>query len=75
MTTVTELATTLTTISDQLVKAKSEILDKITKLEDLINAGTVPPEVETALENLRTAAQTLDDVVPDTAPAVAMSKR
>lgn len=65
MTTVTELAGLLTTISDQLVKAKTEILDKITKLEDLINAGTVPPEVEAALENLKVAAQTLDDVVPD----------
>lgn len=75
MTTVTELATTLTTISEQLVKAKTEILDKITKLEDLINVGTVPPEVEAALDNLRVAAQTLDDVVPDTAPDVVTSKR
>lgn len=54
-------------------KARAEIVQKISDLEAAL--GEVTPEVQTALDNLKTAvnagsasAQAIDDVVPDPAP-------
>lgn len=65
MTTVTELAVTLTTIGDQLLKAKTEILQKISDLEAAVANTVLPPAAEDALAALKASAQSLDDIVPD----------
>ena len=56
----------LAAIKDQLVKARSEIVEKIDSLEEAVGeAGQPTPEVVAALEDLRGVAQSLDDVVAD----------
>lgn len=53
-------------IKAQLVKARSEIVEKIDSLEEAVGeAGQPTPEVVAALEDLRGVAQSLDDVVAD----------
>lgn len=65
-----ELAQGLRDVKTQVIKAKGEVVDKIAALETAVgNAGTVSPEVEAAFADLKTAAQSIDDVVPD-GPAV-----
>lgn len=65
---VTELATLLVGLSAQLQKAQGEIIAKIEALEKTLDAVELPDEALDALENLRSQAQVLDDIVPD-APA------
>ncbi len=66
MATQAELAQALHTTSDQLDKAKTEILQRVQELTDAVNnSGQTTPEVDAALERLRTSTQGLDDVVPD----------
>lgn len=61
-----ELSTTLLTLSNQLSKARGEILDKIAALEAAVGAaGDLPPEVVDAVNAVVQAAQSLDDIVPD----------
>lgn len=38
---------------------------EIQRLKDVIEAGEVQPEVATALANVQTALQSLDDAIPD----------
>lgn len=50
----------------QLVKINGEVQAKLQALADAIaNQGTVSPEVEAALNDLKSTAQGLDDLVPD----------
>ncbi len=55
----------LQAITSQLGKVNDEIQSKLKALQDAIDAGTVSPEVEAAVTGLTTAAQKLDDIVPD----------
>jgi hypothetical protein len=48
-------------VTEQLGRAKDEILAKVADLEAQVAAGETPD-----LEPLKAAAQALDDVVPDT---------
>jgi hypothetical protein len=57
---------TLNAVSDKLDKAKGEILDAIDKLSTEAANGNVS---QATLDRLNAAAQSLDDVVPDEAPA------
>ncbi len=66
---VSEIASTLTAVSDQLSKAKGEILAKIAALETSLSNVDLPPDATAALDGLKTQAQALDDIVPD-APVV-----
>ena len=53
-------------VSDQLAKAKTEIVTKISDLEtQLANSGNLSPEDQAAIDAVKAAAQALDDVVPD----------
>ena len=63
---MSEIGDTLKGIADQLVKAKTEIVNKIADLETALNnAGTLPADAQDALTALKTTAQALDDIVPD----------
>lgn len=53
-------------VSDQLAKAKTEIVGRITDLEtQLANGGPLSPEDQAAIDAVKSAAQALDDVIPD----------
>lgn len=66
MGTQADLAAQLAALSDQLVKAKGEIVAKIADLETAIgNQDNVSPELQAAFDALKPAAQALDDIVPD----------
>lgn len=52
----------LKAVSTQLGKARDEIVSKVEELERQINAGEVD---QATLDELKAAAQALDDVVPD----------
>ena len=62
----------LNAVKDQLVKAKLEIVEKLSVLEAaLVSSGAESAEVVAAVGALRDAAQALDDVVTDSpAPVV-----
>lgn len=63
------VADALAGVKDQLAKAKGEILAKLADLEaQLANAGKLDPADVAAIQDLKDAAQGLDDVVVD-APA------
>lgn len=63
-------ATALNALADQLTKANTEIQAAIADLKTQIaNAGNTTPEVDAALARVTAGAQTLDDIVPDPAPA------
>lgn len=65
-----EAAAQLSALSDQLTKAKGEIVAKIQALTDAAAAAdNVDPALQTAIDNLAPIAQQLDDIVPD-APVV-----
>lgn len=65
-----ELSATLLTLSNQLAKAKEEILAKIAALEAAVGeAKDLPQEVVDAVAGVLVAAQALDDIVPDAPPA------
>lgn len=63
---ITEAIQQIKDAKEKLDKAKKEILEKIQSLIDV--AGTLTPEQEDAVADLTTAAQALDDVVPDAPP-------
>lgn len=64
-----ELAQGLTDLKTQLVKANGELTAKIAALEKAIqDADNVPDTVVAAFNDLKPAAQAIDDIVPD-APA------
>ncbi len=75
MATQAELAAELRAVKDQVNKVASEqgarfdtLTAKIAELEATIRDGTVTPEVETALAEVKTALQSLDDTIPDVPP-------
>lgn len=68
MRTLNELESALGGIEGKLDKAKTEIVGEITKLREALANTTLPAGAEAALARLETAAQALDDIVPD-APA------
>lgn len=65
---VSELSTAVAEVSAQLTKARTEILDKITALEDALIDVELPEDAIAAINALRTDAQALDDIVPDIVP-------
>jgi chromosome segregation ATPase len=66
MATQAEQTAKLTAIGDKLDKASAEILAAIQALKDAqANAGNTTPEEDAATARLETAAQSLDDIVPD----------
>jgi uncharacterized membrane protein YfbV (UPF0208 family) len=65
MSNLSQLATALITIQNQLAKAQEEILEKIDTLQDALANVELPAEAEQALTDLINRAQALDDVVPD----------
>lgn len=66
MSTQTELAASINAVKDQLAKVGTEINGKIAELTAALdNAGAVSPEVQDAIDGLKAAAQSLDDIVPD----------
>jgi ElaB/YqjD/DUF883 family membrane-anchored ribosome-binding protein len=64
---LSELATELRAVKDQVVKTRVETLAKIKKLEDALanSPGTTTPEVDTAMAELKAAVQTSDDDIAD----------
>lgn len=64
MTAVTDLAAAVTDVKNTLVRARDEIVAKIAALEDALSSVELPEDAETALAELRSAAQALDDIVP-----------
>ncbi|MFD4442506.1 hypothetical protein ACFWPK_22320 [Nocardia sp. NPDC058519] len=63
------VAESLAGIKDQLTKAQAEIVGKIANLEQLlVDAGKLDDTDLAALAELKSAAQALDDVVPDQVP-------
>lgn len=71
MATQAEAAVELVALKAQLVKANDEIQAKIQALTDAANnASNVSPELAQAIADLKPAAQTLDDIVPDAPPTV-----
>lgn len=65
---LSELAVAVTGISDQLAKAQAEIVAKIGELESALSDVEIPADAQTAIDNLKTSAQGLDDIVPDVIP-------
>lgn len=65
MATLNDLTTVLNGLNQQLLKAKDEIVAKITALEELIGSTALPPEVAQKLEEIKAVAQALDDITPD----------
>jgi hypothetical protein len=65
MATTQEVIDEIKRVGAQLAKAKAEIVGKITDLETQIANGAGMDDVLTALGELKTAAQGLDDVVAD----------
>ena len=59
---------TINAIVTQLGKAKDEIVAKIADVQAQLDAASVPAE-QVDLSALTAAAQALDDIVPDPAPA------
>lgn len=65
-----EDAQVLRDLKTQLAKANDEIQAKIQALIDAAgNAGNVSDELQAAIDDLKPAAQALDDIVPDAPPA------
>lgn len=66
MATQQQVADQLTALSTQLDKALAEIQAEIEKLTDAVEAaGSSTPEVDAALEALKTKVQALDDLNAD----------
>lgn len=66
MATQKELAQALVDLKAQLSKVATEITTKIQSLQDaLANAGNTTPEVDAALDEVKSAVQALDDLNPD----------
>jgi hypothetical protein len=69
MSKLSELANKLGALDEQLTKAKDEILAKLDELQTALADMDIPADAQAILDNLGTLAQTLDDIVPDPAPA------
>ncbi|WPH57829.1 hypothetical protein [Mycobacterium phage WXIN] len=66
---MSELSDKLVAVTAQLSKARNEVVGKIDELTAALEAAQVDdPDVAQALADLQTAAQAMDDVVPDPAP-------
>jgi len=65
---VSEIPAFVSSVKDELLKAKTEILDKIQDLENATQDAELSPEATAALTDLKSAAQGLDDIVPDVPP-------
>ena len=62
----TELAATLTALTEQTKKSFGEINGKLAELDAAIAAqGNVAPEVQAALDELKSAVQLNDDLIAD----------
>lgn len=68
---IAQLAAALVAIDNRLTKAQTEIVTEIGNLRDALSNVDLPEAAATALANLETRAQTLDDVVPDVVPTPA----
>ena len=67
MATQAELSQQISQLSTQLERVHTEITDKVTNLEQKIQeSGNVSQEVTTAMEQLKSRVQLLDDITPDT---------
>jgi len=62
---VSEIPAFVSSVKDELLKAKTEILDKIAALEATTTDADLSPETVAALTDLKAAAQGLDDIVVD----------
>ena len=69
MATQAELATALTTVTDEITKIGTETQSLLAKIDDLTAAlaaaGATTPEVDAALAALQAQAKAVDDLVPD----------
>ena len=65
---LSELNGVVAGLGTQLVKVKQEILDRISALEAALADVDVPESAVTALDELVTSVQSLDDIVPDAIP-------
>lgn len=65
-----ELALALSGLREQLLKSNEEVKTKLAALEQAVtDAGNVTPEVQEALDALKSTVQSADDIVPDAPPA------
>jgi hypothetical protein len=62
---VSEIPAFVSSVKDELLKAKTEILDKIQDLENATQDAELSPEATAALNDIKSAAQALDDIVVD----------
>lgn len=60
---LSDLSGSLNEVGDQLEKAQAEILDALTKLSE--SDPDISPEGQEAINRLKSAAQRLDDIIPD----------
>ena len=65
---VSEIPAFISSIKDELIKAKTEILDKIAALEAATADAELSPEAVAALDDLKATAQGIDAIVPDVPP-------
>lgn len=72
---IADLLTSVSSVSDQLTKATTEITTEIQNLKDALANGTISDAAQTSLDALtekvaalKPVAQTLDDLNPDTPP-------
>lgn len=64
-----QMQASLNMINEQLAKATEEIVNKILELEnEIVQANQMTEGIETSLNALKSAAQTLDDLNPDPVP-------
>ena len=61
---LSELATAVTGIGEQLAKAQGEIVAKIAALEAALTDVEIPVDAQAAIDGLTVAASGLDDIVP-----------
>lgn len=73
---ISSLAAQLTAIAAQADKSKAEIVaavdtltKKVSDLEALLDDADTTPEIDAALEAVKTAVQAVDDLNPDATPA------
>ena len=68
MSTQAEAAAELSAIKDQLVKIGTETSNLLAKIADLLvqlQSAPVTPELQNAIDAVKTQAQVVDDLVPD----------
>lgn len=70
MATQAELAASLRDLTAQVGKVRTEVLSAVARLQAAVEAaGATSPEVDAALQDLRSAVQGLDDLNEDEQPA------